>query len=207
MAGLQIATSGKHWKIVPTKEKRELIENIGHNFIDLPPINEEATEIQELELTFYSGGKLIFVCDGSWMYTDEGYYFLLKEGTLHRLDGNSEVIHAVNDEWGVVINSDTACDYLIFFCAFLLSETGAFPIISGAATETAFSSPILLKEEDGAFFIEALSSHNGGLFRAKYEVLSGGRVTMLEDVMIAALEWPYNFNPHFRLPPEDEVIH
>jgi hypothetical protein len=105
------------------------------------------------------------------------------------LDGSSAPVHMANARHSPRITSDTALDYLHFFCFAVRGAEGPFrlllsaPPASNLAAATAPGVPTLLAERDGTgrFLVTSGVEYNGTLFAAKFAIGSDGTVEMIED--------------------------
>ena len=139
------------------------------------------------------------------------------------LDGASAPIHSINCAQKIngtlVLNSETARDYLAFFCAYVHGDDGSFTILEDKDEATwagfyhnqkgRFGDIIFpmrlwqpLKNQtqhsgDIEFVIEASVTYGGGLFRALFKLLPDGLAEMLTDIPITSdLEVrAYRWNP------------
>lgn len=196
---LMFVSSDDDWKVAPAKTSSALIKLVGDAHVDLPVLAPENCDVQQIPLPFYKKAKLVLVRDNSWMQPWEGYYFVVSGKRAYRLDGNSNVIYAMNKKLGLELTPKNVPDYLIFFSAFILGELGAFPLFVTEKKSKVFSGPKVVKKSKKAFGLEAYAFYDGWMFKCAYNVDLDGVVEMMDDVAVACLADTNHFNPHERL--------
>ncbi len=121
--------------------------------------------------------------------------FLLHEGKLFRLNGQSPPIHQINELQPPHIDEETLLHYLAFFCFFVRGEDGPFLVVD--RMNNGYMPK--MKESDGNIFrapriwglnekrqwrVSALIYYGAGIFLADFLVDPGGMIEMLNDIAV-----------------------
>ena len=159
-------------------------------------LNEKEVSINEYELSFYTGIKLLEIKSPNWpKYTR--LCFLSDMQNFWRLNGTSPPIHEVNATKKISITDNNVLEYLAFFCFFVRGEDGPFFIFDRIDNtfipdleqidliEDAYRPPqIWGKDADGNWRISAMVYYNNAIFNADFVVQKSGMIEMKEDRMI-----------------------
>lgn len=164
---------------------------------DVGVITKETTAIQTEALPWWKGRRLIIARDPHWGGVMSAW---VQDEQLHRLDGTSAPIHALNAIGHSDISAEHAIPYLGFFCTFVHGPEGPFAIAtspedpmlppgarSGQAAD--FLRPVtLLRSDEKGHHIEAVVCYGSAIFLSKFIVSRNGMCGMLEDLTLTAIE-------------------
>jgi len=165
-------------------------------------VNSATTGCYWQPLPWYQNAVLLRLTDSTWQPEELSLYYLVINGQLHRLDGTSPPIHAVNQLAPIEITEDNAIEYLKFFCFFVHGEEGPFYIIETTEDRflpkiiapdslTVFTDnvkPVEFKGVDskGQFQFSAIDFYANALFQANFLIPANGTIEMTDDNPIAA---------------------
>lgn len=164
------------------------------------------TEVHRKSLPFYKDVDLIKV---SSLEEDEFTFFFLKtDDEFLMLNGDSAIIHEINEMDKLKLDKDNIFDYLKFFCFFIETfdeEVGvvdSFYIIEGPDSEfirseseyqrkrclRKYTGPRVISSADQkSFAIETRMIYAGSLFDTKFKITDKGEVAMTEDNYVGVL--------------------
>ncbi len=191
-----------NWKTLAEPERREHLELVGitnASFLDDPQV-----VVRTCPLPFYPGHAWCDIEDGQTAPSRHAYY-LIGAGTARFLDGESGVIHDVNENLLRLERAD-ALRYLEFFCTNVHGDKGRFLIVESVDelewTEDPEESflenlrsqvrpPRIVSSADGGeetgWIAEAQIQYEDTLFSVLFRIdKASGQVEMTEDAGIAA---------------------
>ncbi|MGB0371622.1 MAG: hypothetical protein ACPGN3_09735 [Opitutales bacterium] len=163
---------------------------------DAVPISADTTIVERMPLTWWDDVDLIIARDLTWSNGLVAGAWMLDEH-LHRLDGTSPPIHAMNAKNPPQLTPTSVLSYLGFFCAFVHGDEGPFAIVEtsmdlavhGAKKEIVdeFARPSkFLQADENGYHCEALVFYERSLFLANFLVKSNGMAEMLNDEPLVA---------------------
>lgn len=164
---------------------------------DTSPLESVTLEGRLAPLPFYRGVELLEVVLSIPDRTEPiSLYIMESEARYFYLDGTSQPIHACNILEELLVDGETAPDYLRFFCFFVRGSEGPFRLFERAAVDPSDGAypeyvaqivsqalPIRASGSDGegSWRYEAPVEYGGGLFVSEFRVGADGNVRMLDD--------------------------
>lgn len=129
--------------------------------------------------------------------------FYVTDTETAAFDGNSPVVHELNASGRLVLNDDTAADYLRFFCLVVQGEDGPFRIVVEGSeipgwerlndeirqTVSENVVPLVVRpdeDNENAYRVPACVKYNHALFKADFSVQKTGMVEMLDDDVLVS---------------------
>lgn len=129
--------------------------------------------------------------------------FYVTDTETAAFDGNSPVVHELNATGRLVLNEDTAADYLQFFCLVVQGEDGPFRIVvdgpdipgwdrlDDEIQQTVAENVLPLtvrRDEDNedAYRVPACVKYGHALFKADFSIQETGMVEMLDDDILVS---------------------
>src|SRR5262249_10802403 len=124
-----------------------------------------------------------------------------EKSTLIQLDGSSAPIHDINERVGLKLaDAAQAKEYLLFFCAFVQGDDGAFnivepdgPLAKQPAVRRLLQDKAALSVEpdgEGKFKASANIAYGAAVFHAEFALEDSGAVEMTDDSPIGTLDAP-----------------
>nr|VFJ51066.1 MAG: hypothetical protein BECKFW1821A_GA0114235_103010 [Candidatus Kentron sp. FW] len=181
---------------------------------DIAVISPETSLVEVQPLPWWEGVELIVARDPEWQARhgiENSAGAWLRDEHLHRLDGTSNPIHAMNAKTKPVFNDQNVLSYLGFFCHFVHAEDRPFvivqsaddPIVPNNAPEKMLAwlprPAQLLRQDERGYHCEALVWYADALFLSNFIVSESGMVEMIEDEELASeLGASMQFNLKFR---------
>ncbi|MEM7672941.1 MAG: hypothetical protein AAF212_06335 [Verrucomicrobiota bacterium] len=175
-------------------------------------LNASTTEVTDYGLPWWKDVRL-YVARDSCIPELSFFAALIYQDRLFRLDGTSPPIHNLNKELPPQITSDTALDYLRFFCLFVNGEEGPFyvfesmedPLLPDGIEDEAIKKLVrpaeLITESAEGYVCEAAVWYSNAIFFAHFVVQLDGRVEMKEDEPLLA-DLPHKIKLNLKLAPK-----
>ncbi|MEP0263501.1 ankyrin repeat domain-containing protein [Dokdonia sp.] len=172
------------------------IDNLDYTFDIL-----DTTSVHFTCLSWYKNALLIKLSDNHWKTKNLNMYFILQDGKmLHRLDGTSPAIHALNSEIPIQLDSSNAMDYLKFFCFFVRGDEGPFYVlddlndpflpenenVNKIISNLIYEKVISEKDVNNEYATKVLIYYSSALFEAQFKIHESGVVSMVDDEPVAA---------------------
>lgn len=167
---------------------------------DIAVISPETSVVEVQPLSWWEGVELIIARDPEWQDRhgfENSAGAWLRDEHLHRLDGTSPPIHAMNAKASPTFDDQNVLSYLKFFCHFVHGDDGPFaivqsaddPIVPNNIPEEALAvmprPAQLLKRDENGYHIETLVWYTDKLFLANFIVRESGMVDMIDDELLA----------------------
>lgn len=183
---------------------------------DIAVISQQTSIVEAQPLSWWDGVELIIARDPEWearhgIKNCAGAW--LRDEHLHRLDGTSPPIHAMNAKVSPAFNEQNVLSYLGFFCYFVhgkeegepfaIVQSADDPIVPNNASEDMLAlmprpAQILGQDEKG-YHCEALVWYSTALFLSNFIVRESGMVEMIDDEVLAnEIGAHIEFNLEFR---------
>ncbi|WP_084506409.1 type IV secretory system conjugative DNA transfer family protein [Geminicoccus roseus] len=154
-------------------------------------------------LPWYDNVRLVRIRNGSWQPANLYIYYLIdSKGELHRLDGTSNKIHAINKSEKINIDQFNALQYLWFFCFFVRGEEGPFLIAEymddaflpnnfeknyyDAVKSYIHPAKLTRINTDSSFDADVTMMYSNAFFKAQMRILHTGMVEMVNDEPVVA---------------------
>ena len=199
--------SADKWKSIRGNSKTALIKALSAKS-DIPTAELKSFTYRRIDVSFYENYSYYEAKRKNDAGTTGYAYFLYskKDDDVVVLDGKSEAIHSLNSRAPIVINADTALDYLYFFTYSINGDEGRFIIIDDVddvSWDTPPSDevreelndqlfppgpidpPSDKKENSKSFWFTVCVLYSDAFFTTMFEVTTTGAIIMQSDESIA----------------------
>ncbi|MCB1316121.1 MAG: type IV secretory system conjugative DNA transfer family protein [Leptospiraceae bacterium] len=191
----------KNWVVLEGEERLKRLKQAG--IVDEQFVRNNAVSVRVCELPFYAGCNWYDIQDARSSPNVHAYYVMCPEDSYF-LNGNSAVIHELNEKKKLLLNIGNVRFYLEFFSTNVHGESGRFLILDSAdelewkePPEESFLDDLRLKiapprlkstinsEKGTTYLIEAELVYENGIFSAGFRVEEDGTVSMEADAVLA----------------------
>lgn len=195
-------TERLHWESVARETARAAAAEVLFDR-DAEPLDGLEVTGRSATLPFYDDARLLWLCIRRIRAEKEDRpldVFILKGGHSSRsvlLDGTAGPIHHFNQFEKPVINTDTAIDYLRFFCFAVRGDEGPFLLYESATDGSAQAEPAVAatanlartidtkgRSTKGDYLFAAIVHYGNSLFQSEFAVTESGMVEMQDDEVL-----------------------